>query len=81
MTAEKLTVTDADAIRIATIRLAHESGMRTGTITQDSGLAPWLIGGLKALEEGRELSSELLQDLDVAQNMSFHRETYPVKAG
>lgn len=71
MTPEIAATSEADRIRISIVKLAYEDGMRAGEIKPGSDLAPWLIGGLKALEEGQELTSELLQKLDADQTMVF----------
>jgi hypothetical protein len=79
MTAENLTTSDTDTIRIATIRLSFERGLRAAAPAPD--WAPWLIGGLRALEDGQDLNSELLRKLDTAQNMVLPPGTSPAKTG
>ncbi len=81
MTAEKTHPLDADEIRIEIIRLAFEAGHRTSETGPGSEWAPWLVGGLKALEDGRELTAELLEELDRGQVMYIPTNASPVRVG
>lgn len=50
-----------NSIQLNLIRSAYERGMRTSNIKPEDQLAPWMILGLKALEEEQQLSASDVQ--------------------
>lgn len=43
----------SDEIRIRIIKSSFEQGMRAGDFKPDDQIAPWVIEGLRAMEEGK----------------------------
>lgn len=61
--------TEFDKIRIKTIQIARARGLTSQILSQDA--SPWVRVGLRQLEQGGELTPQLLQDADIAQNNQF----------
>ena len=57
-------ISGSDTIRLNLIINAFKGGMRAGTINPGSQVAPWLVNGLRWMEEGRTLSVEDIARLD-----------------
>jgi len=61
--------TEIDQIRIKTIQIARARGLTSEILSKDA--APWMRAGLRQLEQGGEVTPQILQDADIAQNNQF----------
>lgn len=63
---------ESDQIRIKAVQIARARGLTSQSLSEDA--SPWVRVGLRQLEQGGELTPQLLQDADIAQNNQFPKE-------